>query len=308
MKILLIDDVYLERLHLSIRLKKIGHEVSLLSSGIEIKEKIEYFEPDLILMDINMPDINGIDLTKWIRRKFKEWIPIIFLSSYQQPNIIEKAIIAGGDDYLIKPVNRTVLASKILAMERIAIMRTKLKNKNMQIEEMNSRLQKQANEDPLTGLFNRRFLNHKVVEFFNIHERNQLTFVLIMIDVDYFKKYNDFYGHIKGDQCLTLIANELNLLFSRKDDIVARFGGEEFIILLGNTNLEQGINQCQRIKEHFRKLNISHEKSFLDKRLTLSQGLICVDPNIIIDSNIIYNLVDIKLYEAKKNGRNTYAY
>ena len=80
-----------------------------------------------------------------------------------------------------------------------------------------------------------------------------------------------------------------NLLFSRKDDIVARFRGEEFIILLGNTNLEQGINQCQRIKEHFRKLNISHEKSFLDKRLTLSQGLICVDPNIIIDSNIIYN-------------------
>lgn len=130
MKILLVDDVQLERMQLAIRLKQLGHIVETASSGHEALAIYADFEPEVILLDISMPDMDGFELSAKIRAMYPEWVPIIFLSSHDEPTMIACAIEAGGDDYLIKPVDKVVLNSKLIAMQRIAFMRRELKQKH----------------------------------------------------------------------------------------------------------------------------------------------------------------------------------
>ncbi|MFA0520242.1 response regulator, partial [Vibrio sp. 10N.222.55.E8] len=121
-------------------------------------------DPELVLLDISMPDMDGFEVASEVRRQFPEWVPIIFLSGHEEPEMIAKAIDAGGDDYLIKPVNpvnKVVLNSKLIAMQRIAHMRRELKQSTAKLEELNILLQQQANEDGLTKLYNRRYMDTK---------------------------------------------------------------------------------------------------------------------------------------------------
>ncbi|MET2973271.1 diguanylate cyclase, partial [Vibrio harveyi] len=139
---------------------------------------------------------------------FPDWIPIIFLSSHEEPEMIAKAIEAGGDDYLIKPVDKLVLNSKLMAMQRIAHMLRELKQATAQLEEMNSRLQQQANEDGLTKLYSRRYIDQKLETMIAWHGRHHMPMALILLDVDFFKPFNDNYGHIEGDRSLQAIATQ----------------------------------------------------------------------------------------------------
>ncbi|MDW2405925.1 response regulator, partial [Vibrio sp. 1262-1] len=152
MRILLVDDVQLDRMQLAIRLKQLGHIVKAVGSGIEALNTYESFDPELVLLDISMPEMNGFEVSRHVRETFPDWIPIIFLSSHEEPEMIAKAIDAGGDDYLIKPVDKLVLNSKLIAMQRIAHMRRELKQATAQLEQVNQLLTQQANEDGLTKL------------------------------------------------------------------------------------------------------------------------------------------------------------
>ena len=150
MRILLVDDVQLDRMQLAIRLKQLGHIVEAVGSGREALDVYSDFDPELVLLDISMPDMDGFEVANEVRSRFPEWVPIIFLSGHEEPAMIAKAIDAGGDDYLIKPVNKVVLNSKLIAMQRIAHMRRELKQSTAKLEELNILLQQQANEDGLT--------------------------------------------------------------------------------------------------------------------------------------------------------------
>ncbi|MCV5274527.1 diguanylate cyclase, partial [Escherichia coli] len=123
-----------------------------------------------------------------------DWIPIIFLSSHEEPEMIAKAIDAGGDDYLIKPVDKLVLNSKLIAMQRIAHMRRELKHATAQLEHVNQLLTQQANEDGLTTLFNRRYIDQKLDSMVAWHGRHHMPMAMILLDVDFFKPFNDNYG------------------------------------------------------------------------------------------------------------------
>ncbi|MDC5704922.1 diguanylate cyclase [Vibrio europaeus] len=306
MNILLVDDVQMERIQLAIRLKQLGHTVEMASSGQEALDMYPKFEPDLVLLDISMPEMNGFEVSAKIRELYPDWVPIIFLSSHDEPTMIASAIDAGGDDYLIKPVDKIVLNSKLIAMQRIAFMRRELKQKSAALAKANEELAQLAQEDGLTKVKNRRYIDEKLTEMISLHGRHKLPLSLILLDVDRFKLYNDNYGHIEGDRCLIEIASTLANLFTRSGEIVGRYGGEEFVVLLGHTDQEKAIKNAERIKSSIEAANLQHEYSDVSSLVTVSQGVYHLIPNGRETIEQLYELVDKRLYQAKVNGRNQY--
>lgn len=304
MRILLVDDVQLDRMQLAIRLKQLGHIVEVVSSGKEALNLYEQFDPELVLLDISMPDMDGFEVSQAIRERFQEWLPIIFLSSHEEPEMIAKAIAAGGDDYLIKPVNKLVLSSKLIAMQRIASMRRELKEKTAQLAELNVLLQKQANEDGLTKLFNRRYVDEQLTSMLGWYGRHRLPISVLLLDIDNFKQFNDNYGHIEGDKCLKSVASTLQMLFQRTCDCVGRYGGEEFVVLLGGTNSLEAQRAAERIHHAMVELNYPHAYSSASNLVTLSQGIYTFIPNGREDLQWIYQFADKALYQAKLEGKN----
>jgi len=306
MKILLVDDVQMERIQLAIRLKQLGHTVEMADSGHRALELYRDFEPELILLDISMPDMNGFEVSAQIRKQYPEWVPIIFLSSHDEPSMIANAIEAGGDDYLIKPVDKVVLNSKLIAMQRIAFMRRELKQKSAALAKANQELEQLAQEDGLTKVKNRRFVDQKLQEMILLHGRHELPLSVILLDVDKFKLFNDNYGHIEGDKCLILLADLLSNLFVRSGEVVGRYGGEEFVIILGYTDQEKAIKDASRIEAALAEAQIPHEYSEVSDVVTVSQGVFTLVPNGKESIEQIYERADKQLYQAKQAGRNQY--
>ncbi|MGD8110293.1 GGDEF domain-containing response regulator [Vibrio sp. TRT 17S01] len=308
MRILLVDDVQMERMQLAIRLKQLGHSVEMAASGSEALKIYPNFQPELVLLDISMPEMDGFQVSREIRSQYPDWVPIIFLSSHDEPTMIAKAIEAGGDDYLTKPVDKLVLNSKLIAMQRIAFMRRELDAKTAQLAKLNQELELLASEDGLTKIKNRRFIDNKISELISIHGRHQLPMSLILLDVDNFKLYNDNYGHIEGDKCLIALADMLQKLFTRSDETVGRYGGEEFVVLLGHTDAEQALIEAKRIHKALDALKLKHEYSAAAQVVTVSQGVLSLTPKGFESIDELYKLADNALYEAKKQGKNNYMF
>ncbi|UPQ89916.1 GGDEF domain-containing response regulator [Vibrio sinaloensis] len=306
MKILLVDDVQMERIQLAIRLKQLGHSVEMAESGLRALELYPEFEPDLILLDVTMPDMDGFEVSRKIRSRFPDWVPIIFLSGHDEPSMIATAIEAGGDDYLIKPVDKLVLNSKLIAMQRIAFMRRELKQKSAELARVNAKLEKLAQEDGLTKVKNRRYVDEKLEEMIALHGRHQLPLSIILLDVDRFKLYNDNYGHLEGDKCLINIAKCLSQLFVRSGEVVGRYGGEEFVVLLGHTDGDKALQDAQRIKSALAKTAIPHQYSDVSQVVTVSQGVLTLQPTGHENIDSLYKQADERLYRAKANGRDQF--
>ncbi|NLS13337.1 diguanylate cyclase [Vibrio sp. SM6] len=303
MRILLVDDVAVVRMQLAIRLEQLGHEVKAVDCGRQALESYEEFDPELVLLDVCMPEIDGFEVSRRIRSEFPDWVPIIFLSGYDEPEMIATAIEAGGDDYLIKPVDKLILQSKLIAMQRIAQMRRELKQTTQQLHQINKKLQQQANEDGLTKLYNRRFIDNQLDDLIAWHGRHQMPMGLIMLDVDHFKAFNDNYGHIQGDQCLQAIAQILDALFTRTGEYVGRYGGEEFVILLGSINTEKLAKQARRIREAIHQLAYPHQHSQVSDIVTASLGVLSLMPRGNESRQALYEMADSALYQAKTQGR-----
>ncbi|ANS87569.1 Virulence sensor protein BvgS [Vibrio scophthalmi] len=306
MKILLVDDVQMERMQLAVRLKQLGHIVEMASSGSMALELYPQFSPDLVLLDITMPDMNGFEVSAKIREQYPEWIPIIFLSGHDAPQMIADAIEAGGDDYLIKPVDRLVLKAKLIAMQRIAFMRRQLNQKSADLAKANQELEKLASEDGLTKVRNRRDVDQKLKEMISVHGRHAVSLTVILLDVDFFKLYNDNYGHIEGDKCLIQLAAALNNLFVRNGEVVGRYGGEEFVVVLGHSDVYQAEIHAQRIKDCIAELNVRHDFSKVADSVTVSQGVVSIQPTGRETIEQLYHMADCALYQAKHNGRDHY--
>ncbi|MCW8335543.1 GGDEF domain-containing response regulator [Vibrio paucivorans] len=306
MRILLVDDVQMDRMQLAIRLKQLGHMVESVGSGREALDIYSQFDPELVLLDITMPDMNGFEVSQEIRRLYPDWIPIIFLSSHEEPSMIAKAIDAGGDDYLTKPVDKLVLNSKLIAMQRIAHMRRELKRASAKLEELNDALQQQVNEDGLTKLFNRRFMDEKLAEMLSWHGRHKLPMSLILLDVDNFKPFNDNYGHIEGDKCLIALAEVTKNLFGRSGEYVGRYGGEEFVVILSHTDREAAEMAADRILVAMKDMHYPHDYNQGLGYVTLSQGVCGFVPTGKESISDVYNYADEALYKAKHQGRNCF--
>ncbi|GLQ31035.1 GGDEF domain-containing protein [Litoribrevibacter albus] len=186
-----------------------------------------------------------------------------------------------------------------------------LQQKNESLETTNSELIKtkeflteQTMSDPLTGIANRRSFDHTLIKEWNRCLRRQYPLSCILIDIDYFKRYNDHYGHQQGDQLLRQVANLISSQATRADDLVARYGGEEFIVILSNASHDDAVMLAERTRKAILDANMEHTDSQVADIITISAGVATITPTNLQDCYEIVHKADEKLYEAKNNGRN----
>ncbi|MBS1131163.1 MAG: response regulator receiver modulated diguanylate cyclase [Proteobacteria bacterium] len=260
--------------------------------------------PDLVLLNILLPDMDGFVVAQRIRAMEKpgDWAPIIFLSSLDDDANIEKGIAAGGDDYLHKPISEIVLGAKIRAMQRIVLMRASLLAVTRKLDAANQELIRISSTDSLTGVANRRYFDEAMSIEWRRARRHSNSIALLMCDIDYFKLYNDTYGHQAGDECLRKIAAAISRHTERPSDTVARYGGEKFAVILPETSIGGALMVAEKIRQATKELNITHASSPTGQ-VGLSIGIASAAPGFDNPPDDLILAADKALYRAKKEGR-----
>jgi diguanylate cyclase (GGDEF)-like protein len=298
MKILLVEDSATLRFAMRNYITDAGHDPLLARSGEEALQLLENTPVDMIIMDVEMPGLNGFETTRLIREWLAgHWIPIIFVTGLNEDENYREGIEAGGDDYLIKPVSFMIIKAKIRAMERIAEMRDQLHRLNAELEAL-------SQLDSLTQIYNRRTFNELAQQQWALAKRHQQPISALMIDVDHFKLFNDHYGHPAGDVCLKKVTQAIKSCLHRSADILGRYGGEEFIVLLPETDANGAMRVAQAISEAIEVAQLRHEISPSSNLVTASiGGATCLRTTGHDLEELIKN-ADRALYKAKRAGRN----
>jgi diguanylate cyclase (GGDEF)-like protein len=304
MKILVVDDSKVIRMYVAECISSLGHEIINAENGEEAVAYIKGNDVDLVLMDVKMPGMNGFETTQAIRTMDQhDWFPIIFLTGQKGDDSFANGILAGGDAYLPKPINPLRLQYTVTAMERIYVMRQKLHSAQKDLLLANKELERLAMYDQLTGLANRRNFDETLEKQYKLAKRNKTPLSVIICDIDFFKIYNDNYGHQKGDICLTKVAKVIGAVLHRPTDKTCRYGGEEFTVILPDTNLEGGLLIAEKLRKAVSDENIKHEGSKVASCVTLSVGLATYTGQFQ-NQNEVLKAADDALYRAKENGRN----
>ena len=305
MKILVVDDSPTVRAGLRQQLDRMGHTITEAADGRQALLRWKFERPDLVLIDVMMPKMDGYDTARQMRSGSNEdWVPIIFLSSMEDDQDLERAIEAGGDDYLVKPVSYVVLNAKIRALHRIEVMRRRLMEVSRELAASNRQLEMLSRQDGLTGIANRRYFDAYLATELRRAARTGEPLSLILTDVDFFKAYNDTYGHQAGDECLKRIALALQLACQRPADLAARYGGEEFVLVLPATDAPGADKVAQLLAAAVDRLAIPHAKSQVHATVTLSQGVVTAVPGPDTVPEELIEHADQALYQAKQQGRN----
>lgn len=279
-----------------------------LNSGLDTLR--EATKVDLILLDLSLSDGQGLDTFREIHHAFPN-IPLIILSGNTDERLALEAMQEGAQDFLVKGrFDSTVLSRSIqYAMERqnqrleLEYKNLALKSLSQQLAVANRELERLAAVDGLTHVYNRRRFDEVFLAEWNRLLREEKPLSLIMCDVDYFKAYNDTYGHQEGDLCLEKIAQAIAKVAKRPADCVARYGGEEFIVVLPNTDLIGATHVAEAIRTVVHDLNIPHATSSVSNRVTLSLGAACQIPNDKIAPSLLIEAADRAMYAAKESGR-----
>ncbi|WP_025419599.1 GGDEF domain-containing response regulator [Borrelia anserina] len=292
-KLLLVDDTP-TNLDLLVGILQYNYEIRIALNGIDALKQVEIFSPDLILLDILLPDVSGYEVCKRLKSDPETRdIPIIFISSRDSIDAQLEGFNVGGVDYILKPFNGRIINARIKTHLELKRLRDYFKNL--------------ARIDGLTQIPNRRFFTDKFAKFWMQALEHSRNVIVGMLDIDYFKKYNDNYGHTNGDECLKLIAKSLNKIAVRYKIDIARYGGEEFILFSVGKSLDEMIKIVDILIEDIRNLAIVHEYSSISNFVTVSVGLAEQIPHDSNFTNIIKR-ADDKLYEAKIFGRNQLKY
>jgi len=307
MKILLVDDARSVAMVMTSRLSSYGYDVVLAGNGQEAVAKFSSEAPDLVLMDIEMPIMNGFEATNRIRAfettQQWAWTPVIFLTFSDTVENLVTAIEAGGDDFMSKFVPEPVLQAKMKAMNRIAGLRHSLTQANRKLQDL-------ASQDGLTGLCNRRSMDLRVDHLWHEAVARKYTFGMLMLDIDNFKKYNDHYGHQSGDDCLRAVAHTIDATVRQAAEssqdtgaFAARYGGEEFAVIVPHASAAALDGLAQGIVLAVSTLALAHEKNDAWGVVTISVGGALMSPasGAVVD---LFRQADMRLYQAKQLGRN----
>ena len=265
---------------------------------VDLKKNIDTYlnaNIDLVIVSTQLINIDGLRIcVKILNNKITRNIPIIALIEEADSDIIVKALDLGVSDYIISPLNKEEVRVRV---------KTQISRKNFQDALKNNLLNNitLAKIDSLTGLYNRYYFNTKAKEFYNLATTSDTPLSLIMIDLDYFKQVNDNYGHLVGDELLKQVSLRLKKSI-RGDDILARFGGEEFIFLLPNTNLNQAYIIAERIRQNIEATPYKIQLEINPLINTVSLGVSTLKKGDTIEDLI--NRADKALYIAKQQGRN----
>ncbi|MCC3416619.1 MAG: diguanylate cyclase [Microcoleus sp. PH2017_07_MST_O_A] len=287
------------------------YRVAVAMDGVEGLEKAKSLQPNLILSDQIMPRQNGLDLLKEIRNTPElSSTPVIFLTARSGMEARIESLDAGADDYISKPFDERELLARVrnllrthAAEQQLTVLNRQLQQQKRQLETVNRALQYLATYDSLTEVRNRRFFNDYMDAEWRRLAREEAPLSLIMCDIDYFKLYNDTYGHQPGDECLRQVAQVLQCSVKRSADLVARYGGEEFAVVLPNTDIEGAACVAERIAQQVRDLQIPHAQSGVSEYVTLSLGVACCIPAPMSQPATLIAIADESLYRAKAAGR-----
>lgn len=277
-------------------------------------EQVCEIQPTIILQDLVMPDIDGMALVQTYREnKQTHNIPIIVLSTKEDPRDKSKAFSAGASDYLVKLPDKIELVARIRAhsksylaqLQRDEAFRS-LREVRKQLEVSNKELQRLSCLDGLTGISNRRNFDDYLTQEWLRANREGVLISLVMIDIDCFKLYNDNYGHQAGDATLKAVAETIAETTQRPGDMAARYGGEEFVIILPNTD-QDGVKMIvETLFDNIKKLEIKHEFSTVSKFITISAGVATIKPTKASKPEQLIEFADKALYKAKDNGRSRF--
>jgi diguanylate cyclase (GGDEF)-like protein len=291
-RILIVDD---ERFNLNMLNGLLNQEYKIMvaTSGEQALMAVSKGRPDLVLLDINMPGMDGYDVCNRLKSDpITESIPIIFITANSSADDETRGLEMGAADYITKPFNPSVVKARV---------RTQIR-----LKQQADLLTQYAFKDGLTGVTNRRSLDDHLPTELKRCSRANTPFSLIMLDIDYFKLYNDHYGHLEGDQCLKRVAKALKSISRRPTDEVARYGGEEFVILLTDTDLDGAKHIAEEAINAVREAKIEHQASKIDHYLTISLGVTSVSPAETLTAEEVLAKADSALYLAKQNGRNRF--
>jgi len=285
--ILLVDDT-VTNLDILIELLD-RYDVVDATNGKDAIEIVNNEKIDLILLDIMMPDMDGYEVCERLKaNNVTKDIPIIFITAKTDEESIEKAYDIGGADYVTKPFKPKELLSRV--------------KKELQIQDMMKELKLLASTDPMTKLYNRRYFTKISQHYLSLAKRNKEEIALIMLDIDNFKKINDTYGHQVGDEVIISLVDIL-IDHKRKSDIICRYGGEEFVILLPNTSFEGARTVAENIRfdsENF-ILELPEGEGV---RFTVSLGVSAIDLDKDDPMGVALKNADDALYKAKESGKN----
>jgi len=302
-KILVVDDIPLNIELQRTYLTTTGYSVIEAHNGEEALEQTKNEKPDLILLDVMMPKFNGFEVCRILKSDpITHFIPIVMVTALQDVEDKVRGIEVGADDFITKPFNKMELLARVKSLLRIKFLYEELTNRVTQLDEARARLQQLAITDGLTGLYNYRYFREQLEHEINRASRHNLSLALIMMDLDFFKFYNDTNGHLAGDEVLRRISDliQKNL---RKIDIAVRYGGEEFAAILPETNHDAAIVVAEKIRRLVEEEPIPFQEKQPNGSLTISIGVSSY-PNDSIDQEKLVAIADERLYKAKQLGRN----
>jgi len=289
-KVLLVDDIKANVNILKANLK-MDYDIEVAFDGRTALELALKSPPDLILLDVEMPDIDGYEVCRQLKAdKNIEKVPVVFITSKNEEADETKGLSLGAIDYITKPFS-------------IPIVKARVKNL-MQMKKQQDILEKLSSIDGLTGIYNRRYFDQTFSYEWQRAIRAKTPLAIIMMDIDFFKMFNDHYGHASGDECLKSVAKTLSEPLNRPQDLVARYGGEEFIALLPDTEIAGALKIGESMRQNVCKLEIPHAQSFVSDYVTISVGLASMIPAKNHEPGFLLEGADKALYMAKKESRN----
>jgi len=289
-KTLIVDDSML-CLRILADILKDAYDVIASKDGHDALKMTKEYSPDIILLDIVMPMMDGFEVLEELK-KIPETssIPVIFITSLNDPENEEKGLVLGAADYIYKPFSPKVVKARVKNHIDLFLMRKT-------VEELTL-------IDPLSKIFNRRGFDLRSEIEWARAQREQTLLSIAFIDIDNFKAYNDHYGHLEGDEVIKSVAKKIDCSFSRKTDFTARYGGEEFVVLLPNTPPDDGENLLQRVRSNIEDLAIQHEHSSIASVITVSIGGASIIPQAGDNFKDFMDIADKMLYKAKNSGKN----
>lgn len=293
-KVLVVDDDDTNRALVCKALEYEGYQVRQAESGITGLQVINEWKPHLVLLDVNMPGLNGLETLAKLRVR-NEYVSVIFVSANSRTEDVIRGLDAGADDYICKPFQVLELLSRVRSQLRI-------KDLNDSLQKANARLKELVDIDDLTGLFNMRSLYKRLDFELDRARRYGRSVAVIMMDLDHFKRVNDQHDHLFGSFVLTEVGKMIRENI-RKVDFGARYGGDEFLVVLTEINLEGATTFANRLRQRIAEGTFKNEYFSMD--LTASLGLAIANPNEEeVDARGMVRYADRALYKAKENGRN----
>jgi len=319
MAIVIVDDTIFSLEVIKAFLLTAGYsDVITLKSAKELYQLVDGYsdrgivEIDLILMDIIMPEVDGIEACRNVKKR--EWladVPVIMVTATTEKDNLQLAFSAGAMDFIKKPLERVELLARVRSALRLKhetarrkARETELLEVTRQLQAANERLQNLSFLDGLTGIANRRHFDQELLQESRRAKREDTPLSLIMLDLDFFKAFNDTYGHIKGDDCLKTVAATLKKTLKRPGDFPARYGGEEFAVVLPNTDEVGAAIIAEELRSSIEGVGIAHVNSLCADYVTVSLGVVTRLSEQVETPDDLILAADRALYRSKHEGRN----